>query len=232
MIDDAKTILQCQGLSKSFLETGKKIEILNDVSLKLSIGEKIAIIGSSGSGKTTLLNLMGGLDDPDEGFVCVMGRKWGDMNEDQKASWRNKHLGFVYQFHHLLSEFSAIENVAMPLLISGITIKKAKKLSKDILKKVGLVDRCDHKPSSLSGGERQRVAIARALITRPSCVLLDEPTGNLDHISSQSILEVISQLNIELGVSFIVVTHDNNAAAKMDRILSLKEGSLNFEKLI
>jgi len=226
MTDDTKIILQCQQLSKSYIEMDTKINVLDNISLEISMGEKIAITGSSGTGKTTFLNLLGGLDTHTSGAVFVMGKKWTDMNEDQKASWRNKYLGFVYQFHHLLIEFSAIENVAMPLLIAGMSIKKAKSYSKEILSKVGLIDRCDHRPSALSGGERQKVAIARALVTKPACVLMDEPTGNLDYLSTQAILETISQLNIEFGISFVLVTHDDNAAAKMDRILSLEKGIL------
>jgi|TARA_B110000444_G_scaffold45873_1_gene41793 lipoprotein-releasing system ATP-binding protein len=226
MTDDTKIILQCQQLSKSYIEMDTKINVLDNISLEISMGEKIAITGSSGTGKTTFLNLLGGLDTHTSGAVFVMGKKWTDMNEDQKASWRNKYLGFVYQFHHLLIEFSAIENVAMPLLIAGMSITKAKSYSKEILSKVGLIDRCDHRPSALSGGERQKVAIARALVTKPACVLMDEPTGNLDYLSTQAILETISQLNIEFGISFVLVTHDDNAAAKMDRILSLEKGIL------
>jgi lipoprotein-releasing system ATP-binding protein len=226
MTDDTKIILQCQQLSKSYIEMDSKINVLDNISLEISMGEKIAITGSSGTGKTTFLNLLGGLDTHTSGAVFVMGKKWTDMNEDQKASWRNKYLGFVYQFHHLLIEFSAIENVAMPLLIAGMSITKAKSYSKEILSKVGLIDRCDHRPSALSGGERQKVAIARALVTKPACVLMDEPTGNLDYLSTQAILETISQLNIEFGISFVLVTHDDNAAAKMDRILSLEKGIL------
>ena len=226
MTDDTKIILQCQQLSKSYIEMDTKINVLDNISLEISMGEKIAITGSSGTGKTTFLNLLGGLDTHTSGAVFVMGKKWTDMNEDQKATWRNKYLGFVYQFHHLLIEFSAIENVAMPLLIAGMSITKAKSYSKEILSKVGLIDRCDHRPSALSGGERQKVAIARALVTKPACVLMDEPTGNLDYLSTQAILETISQLNIEFGISFVLVTHDDNAAAKMDRILSLEKGIL------
>ena len=231
MTNDSKIVLRCENLSKFYIERDAKIQVLDSISLEVSVGEKIAIIGSSGSGKTTLLNLLGGLDKPSTGSVEVAGSKWSDMSENQRASWRNRHLGFVYQFHHLLGEFTSIENVAMPLLIKGISISQAKIMSKEILSQVGLIDRCDHRPSSLSGGERQRVAIARALVSHPACVLMDEPTGNLDYFSSEAVLDTISYLNIEFDVSFILVTHDTNVASKMDRILSLKHGDLKAHDL-
>ena len=172
------------------------------------------------------MNLLGGLDDPDEGFVNVMGAALKPMNESKRARWRNQHLGFVYQFHHLLGEFSALENVAMPLLVAKTPVAEAKALAREMLDRVGLGARCDHKPSELSGGERQRVAIARALVRKPACVLMDEPTGNLDPVTAETVLALLMSLNRELAISFVVVTHDAQVAARMDRVLSLTEGCL------
>jgi lipoprotein-releasing system ATP-binding protein len=180
----------------------------------------------SGSGKSTLLNMLGGLDNVSSGQVVVSGRAFRDMTETETAQWRNIHLGFVYQFHHLLGEFTALENVAMPLLIGGRSKRDAYAGAEQTLSDVGLGERLDHKPSALSGGERQRVAIARALVTRPSCVLMDEPTGNLDPDTADNVLALLLRLNAELGISIIVVTHDQEIAQKMDRVLALKHGVL------
>jgi len=180
----------------------------------------------SGSGKTTLLNVLGGLDEADAGTVSVCGRDWHDLDTTQRATWRNQHVGFVYQFHHLLGEFSALENVTLPLLIGGAAVADAREKASELLLRVGLGERLHHQPAQLSGGERQRVAIARALVTQPSVVLMDEPTGNLDPVTAATMLELLSELNQALNISFIVVTHDPAIAARMDRTLSLVNGCL------
>tara|TARA_R110001592_G_scaffold356455_3_gene658354 strand:- start:13103 stop:13834 length:732 start_codon:yes stop_codon:yes gene_type:complete len=221
-----RQVLQCQGLSKHYMQGGERIDVLDNISLNVCAGERIAIVGASGSGKTTLLNMLGGLDDPTSGSVAVMGMDLAPMNESNRARCRNQYLGFVYQFHHLLGEFSALENVAMPLLIGKVSIAQARSSAQELLSQVGLSHRYDHKPSELSGGERQRVAIARALVTQPACVLMDEPTGNLDPSTAETILNLLLQLNRELGISFVVVTHEQQVASQMDRVLSLEHGTL------
>ncbi len=226
MTIDGQVVLQCQALSKSYEQGSDTISVLSNISLDVCSGDKIAIIGASGSGKTTLLNLLGGLDDPTSGSVAVMDADLSPMGESNRARWRNQHLGFVYQFHHLLGEFTALENVAMPLLIGKVAVAEAKARAQAILSQVGLEHRCHHKPSELSGGERQRVAIARALVTMPACVLMDEPTGNLDPETAKTILDLLLQLNTDLGISFVVVTHEHHVAAQMDKILSLEQGTL------
>jgi lipoprotein-releasing system ATP-binding protein len=226
MTTNQQWVLQCQGLSKSYIQGGEPVDVLSNLSLSVRAGERVAIVGTSGSGKTTLLNLLGGLDDPTEGSVEVMAADLAPMNESKRARWRNQHLGFVYQFHHLLGEFSALENVAMPLLIAKVSVAEARSRAKTLLTQVGLAHRCDHKPSELSGGERQRVAIARALVTQPACVLMDEPTGNLDPMTAETVLDLLLQLNRELGISFVVVTHEQHVASQMDRVLSLEHGTL------
>ena len=224
---EVDVVLECRGLYKFYSETaGRQLEVLKGIDLKVSRAEKIAIIGTSGSGKSTLLNMLGGLDDASAGEVIVSGRSFTDMSETETARWRNIHLGFVYQFHHLLGEFSALENVAMPLLIAGLKMREASERAKEILAGVGLEDRLTHKPSALSGGERQRVAIARALVSEPSCVLMDEPTGNLDPETADKVLSLLIKLNSERGVSAIIVTHDHDIARQMDRVLSLEDGLL------
>lgn len=225
-ITTEQQVLQCRGLSKSYVQGGDNISVLHDISLDVLSGERIAIIGTSGSGKTTLLNLLGGLDDPTNGSVKVMDVDLAPMNESKRARWRNQHLGFVYQFHHLLGEFTALENVAMPLLIGKVAVTEARERAKLLLSQVGLKHRCDHKPSELSGGERQRVAIARALVTQPACVLMDEPTGNLDPATAKTVLDLLLQLNRDLGISFVVVTHEHQVASQMDKVLSLEQGDL------
>ncbi|MDM3869908.1 lipoprotein-releasing ABC transporter ATP-binding protein LolD [Porticoccus sp. W117] len=219
-------VLQCADLTKTYRQGPETIDVLSGLNLDVARGESIAIIGASGSGKTTLLNLLGGLDDPTEGTVSIAGKDIGPCSENERASWRNRHLGFVYQFHHLLPEFTALENVFMPLLIGKTPVVEARAKATEILSQVGLAERLKHKPSELSGGERQRVAIARALVTGPSCVLMDEPTGNLDSDTAESILELLLRLNRERETSFVIVTHDRHVAAQMSRTLKLDHGQL------
>lgn len=203
------------------------MQVLRGVNLQVSRGERIAIVGSSGSGKTTLLNLLGGLDLPTKGKVTIAGKDLAQVNETERGLLRNKHLGFVYQFHHLLGEFTALENVCMPLLIAKLSMSDAAERARAMLGRVGLDARVEHKPSELSGGERQRVAIARALVTEPSCVLLDEPTGNLDRNTATEIHALMSDLNEKLEISFIVVTHDEVLASSMERKFLLADGLLH-----
>ena len=219
-------VLECDNLQKDYNEGPQKIRVLNNISLKISAGERVAIIGSSGSGKSTLLNLLGGLDTPTAGEVSVGGQVLSRLDDNARGQLRNRYLGFVYQFHHLLGEFTALENVAIPLLIGRQSISVAKQLATELLEKVGLGQRLEHKPAELSGGERQRVAIARAMVTRPTCVLMDEPTGNLDQETAESIQTLMWDLNKELQLSFIIVTHDRQLANTMDRVLHLQQGVL------
>ena len=220
-------VLECINLGKTYTEGPQRVEVLKEISLQLREGEQLAILGTSGSGKTTLLNLLGGLDQPSRGSVIVAGKDMAKVGETERGQLRNLHLGFVYQFHHLLAEFNALENIAMPLLIGGFTWQKALHKSQNILARVGLKDRAKHKPSELSGGERQRIAIARALVTEPACVLLDEPTGNLDRTTALSVQSLMSELNEKLGISYIVVTHDEAFADTLDRKLFLRDGMLH-----
>lgn len=220
-------VLICEGLGKDYRQGPQRLQVLNDVNLRVQEGERIAIVGSSGSGKTTLLNLLGGLDLPSAGSVRIAGRDLAEVSETERGQLRNRYLGFVYQFHHLLGEFSALENVAMPLLIGGASLAEARERSARLLAQVGLGERLEHKPAELSGGERQRVAIARALVTEPRCVLLDEPTGNLDRHTADDIQGLMNGLNESLGISFIVVTHDDRLAASMSRRLVLEDGRLH-----
>ncbi len=222
----SEIVLSCHQLGKSFSTGGQDLTVLANLELSVAAGEKVAIIGVSGSGKTTLLNLLGGLDTPGSGEVYVKGQPLAALTSKQQDSMRNQYLGFVYQFHHLLGEFTAQENVAMPLIIARLPYQECLQRAADLLKQVGLADRMQHKPAQLSGGERQRVAIARALVNHPACVLMDEPTGNLDRHTATSIHDLIHQLNRELGISFILVTHDTGLAATMDRVLELREGRL------
>lgn len=220
-------VLSCERLTKRFEEANKQpLTIFENISFELRQAEKVAIVGRSGSGKTTLLNILGGLESATAGAVHLMGKDITQFNDKEKGQIRNHQLGFIFQSHHLLPEFDAIENVSMPLLIRGINPYEVKNLSTDMLKKVGLGDRLTHKPSMLSGGERQRVAIARALVTRPKLVLADEPTGNLDFQHTQQVYEIMLTLMKELETSFVVVTHDLELANQMDRTLRLEKGLL------
>ncbi|MEC7079282.1 MAG: ATP-binding cassette domain-containing protein [Pseudomonadota bacterium] len=220
-------VLECLDLGKTYTEGPQSLEVLRQISLRVKQGEQLAILGTSGSGKTTLLNLLGGLDLPSRGRVIVAGQDLAEVDETERGRLRNLYLGFVYQFHHLLSEFTALENISMPLLIAGYTRKEALQKSQIMLERVGLLDRASHKPSELSGGERQRIAIARALVTEPACVLLDEPTGNLDRNTALNIQDLMSDLNEKLDISYIVVTHDEAFADTLDRKLFLRDGMLH-----
>ncbi|MDN2663169.1 lipoprotein-releasing ABC transporter ATP-binding protein LolD [Psychromonas sp. 14N.309.X.WAT.B.A12] len=222
----SNSIVVCQDLSKVYQEGRLATSVLQGVNLAVEPGELLAIVGTSGSGKSTLLHLLGALDAPSTGDVIFNGKNIHKLSAKQQAKWRNQELGFVYQFHHLLSEFTALENVAMPLLIAGEPIKVAQQKALDLLTRVGLSERVAHRPSELSGGERQRVAIARALINKPSLVLADEPTGNLDAKSAESVYQLLKELNAELGTAFIVVTHDQQLANKLDRQLYMSNGIL------
>ncbi len=226
MTDSAHTVLQCRGVVRRFSEGGSLLEVLSGVDLEVEAAERVAIIGTSGSGKTTLLQIMGGLDDPDEGEVLVDGQPMHGGSEISKGELRNRYIGFVYQFHHLLPEFTAAENVAMPLLIRREPKAAALEKAGQLLARVGLGERLTHKPGELSGGERQRAAVARALITRPQLVLADEPTGNLDAGNGEHVLSLMLELNQELRTSLVIVTHDHSIANRMDRVLVLENGKL------
>lgn len=219
-------VLECRSVVRRFREGDSMLEVLSGIDLAVNAAERLAIIGSSGSGKTTLLQIMGGLDDPTSGDVFVNGQSMANTDEKAKAALRNQYIGFVYQFHHLLPEFTAQENVAMPLMIRRVKKDDALGQAAALLDRVGLGSRLDHKPGELSGGERQRAAVARALITRPKLVLADEPTGNLDAGNGEHVLRLMLELNNELQTSLVVVTHDHSIARQMDRILVLENGLL------
>jgi lipoprotein-releasing system ATP-binding protein len=220
------SILACDGVHKHFEEAGQRLEVLRGVELQVRAGETLAIIGASGSGKTTLLQILGGLDLPTRGTVRLMGLAFAELSDAARGDLRNRALGFVYQFHHLLPEFSALENVAMPLLVRRTSAADARREAHWFLERVGLGQRLTHRPSQLSGGERQRAAVARALVTRPKLVLADEPTGNLDGRNAESVLELMLELNRELGTSLVLVTHSSEIAARMQRVLTLQDGQL------
>ncbi len=218
--------LSAQHLSKTYGEGSSAVRVLQDINLEINPGEKLAIVGSSGSGKSTLLHLLGGLDHATQGEVTLAGRSLSKLNESQLNEMRNRHLGFIYQFHHLLAEFSALDNVAMPLRIRGLSNELSRETAKEMLGKVGLAHRVDHRPAALSGGERQRVAVARALVTQPSCVLADEPTGNLDAETADAVFDLMLDIAKHQGTAFIIVTHDPLRAVRCDRVLRLDHGVL------
>lgn len=219
-------VLECSGLNRTFTTGPQVLHILKDIELQISKGDRIAIVGASGSGKSTLLHCIGGLDQITSGQLRIQGADYFSLSQKRRAAVRNRQLGFVYQFHHLLPEFTALENVAMPMLIGGAPISQARLAATQMLSRVGLENRIEHKPSELSGGERQRAAIARAMVTQPACLLADEPTGNLDRKTAGQVYDLMIELNEQSSTALVMVTHDHELAEKMDRVLTLTDGIL------
>ncbi len=230
LFTEQEIVLKCDNVFKTYIDGDLQVEVLKGINLDVKKGSRIAIIGSSGSGKSTLMHILGGLDNPSGGKVLITGLDINQLNDTLSGDLRNEALGFVYQFHHLMPELTALENVAMPLLIRGVSTGQASQLATEMLDKVGLKQRVLHKPSELSGGERQRAAMARALVSNPSCLLADEPTGNLDSRTAESVFELMLDLNHKAGTSIVIVTHDEKLANKMDQVFVLEDGILNIVK--